>query len=250
MNYYYNIEGITSGPLPAEQLINIITAETLIWNEDGSMPDWKPAKEVSEFNVLSQPKQTAESTYLYIENQISLGPLTISELINKINKNTPVWNTNGTMTEWLPAIKLDEFKPYFKNEEPKIIIPTPPSVPFFRPEDYFNFQISEIVNRRPISGLFIKGYLSKGNIGDYILFSDKRQTDLELRVVDIYIHEKLKLEEIYLKHPLLKNLAGLRLTTKCSLGDWILVTQSTQNIKWGFNAERSNCEDCSIKNKE
>ncbi len=48
MNYYYNLNGITSGPLPIEQLINLINPETLIWNEDGSMPDWKPAKEVSE----------------------------------------------------------------------------------------------------------------------------------------------------------------------------------------------------------
>ncbi len=260
MNYYYNIDGNTLGPLPIEQLIGIITPETLIWNENGSMPNWKPANEVSEFIELSQPKKAEENSYFYIENQISLGPLTISELINKINKNTLVWNTNGTMTEWLPAIKLDDFKPYFKNEEPQIIIPTPPSVPLLRPEDYFNFQISDIVNRRPTSGLYIRGKLLKGeiNIHDVLFFSDKRQNNLELVVTDIFVktdkdkasftkeEAKNNWAQISNEHPLMKNLAAAVLIGRSNSGDYILTTTTKQNLKWGFNANRLDCEGCSL----
>jgi hypothetical protein len=253
MNYYYNNDGVTLGPLPIEQLIGIITPETLIWNEDGSMPDWKSAKEVADFIELTQQKKVVENSYFYIENQMSLGPLTISELINKINKNTFVWNTNGTMTEWLPAIKLDEFKTYFKNEEPQIIIPTPQSVPIFEPENYFNFQIDQIINRRPFSGLYIKGKLIKGeiNIEDVLFFSDKRHDNLELIVEDIYTHENaIKTSSIsretLKEHPALENIAGAALLGTCVQGDVILITKSYHNIKWGLSAVRKTCFGCKI----
>ena len=55
MNYYYNLNGITSGPLPIEQLINLINPETLIWNEDGSMPNWVPANQIELIAKLINP---------------------------------------------------------------------------------------------------------------------------------------------------------------------------------------------------
>jgi hypothetical protein len=46
MNFYYSKDGQSFGPLPLEVLINIIDKDTLVWNEDGSMPDWQPAATV------------------------------------------------------------------------------------------------------------------------------------------------------------------------------------------------------------
>ncbi len=172
MNYFYNIDGTTYGPLPIEQLIKIITPETLIWNEDGSMPDWKQAREVADFNELSQPKIVAENSYFYIENQISLGPLTISELIKKINKNTLVWNANGSMTEWAAARDIPELKTLFRNDdiERKNNHPTPPMKEDSNIDNLMSTKVSPYeINLILNTSLKTKGFGSKGN---YYLFID------------------------------------------------------------------------------
>jgi hypothetical protein len=55
MNFYYSKDGQSFGPLPLELLINIIDQDTLVWNEDGSMPDWQPAATVPAIVSLLTP---------------------------------------------------------------------------------------------------------------------------------------------------------------------------------------------------
>lgn len=55
MNFYYSKDGQSFGPLPLELLINIIDRDTLVWNEDGSMPDWRPAATVPDIALLLSP---------------------------------------------------------------------------------------------------------------------------------------------------------------------------------------------------
>ena len=260
MNYFYIFNGASVGPISFEQIINIITEETLIWKDDGSMIDWKPAKEIQEFAEIFST--AIEKSFYYAENGQTLGPLTVSELKNKINTNTLLWCADGSMKEWQHAGSIDEFK--YLNHVGSISSPIiPNNLEIQKSELNFDFLINEITNRRPTLGLFVKGRLLKGeiNINDVLYFSDKRQNYLELVVTDIYIHEKVDMEDfnsfnsktredflqrIYQKHPSMKNMGAISLIAKCVQGDVILITDSRTAIKWGFNANRELCEDCYI----
>jgi|GEM_PF-3070163 len=48
MGYYYALNGETLGPLPVEDLVKVIDANTFVWNENGSIKDWISARDVQE----------------------------------------------------------------------------------------------------------------------------------------------------------------------------------------------------------
>ena len=52
MNYYYSKNGQTLGPLSIEELVKLIDGNTLVWNVDGSMENWQPAKDACLENVF------------------------------------------------------------------------------------------------------------------------------------------------------------------------------------------------------
>jgi hypothetical protein len=59
MKYFYFSEGNIQGPILVDNLVSLITPDTLIWASDGSMKNWKPAKEISSVaNLFLQTKKT------------------------------------------------------------------------------------------------------------------------------------------------------------------------------------------------
>ena len=62
MNYYYIKNGETLGPLPVNDLVKIIDKDTLVWNEDGSIKDWLPARTVIDTNVFTSVSSVTNST--------------------------------------------------------------------------------------------------------------------------------------------------------------------------------------------
>ncbi|MCF8430171.1 MAG: hypothetical protein K9G64_08575 [Bacteroidia bacterium] len=87
MNYYYIKDGITNGPIPIEDIINICDEETMICVEDGKVSDWKAAKLYPEYVALK-----ADSSKNNESNQIPPIPKSTKRIpppiIPKNNTNT------------------------------------------------------------------------------------------------------------------------------------------------------------------
>ena len=58
MTYYYIQNGKAAGPLSVQELVEFINSDSLIWCDDGSMNDWRKAKEVPVIaNLLTPSKE-------------------------------------------------------------------------------------------------------------------------------------------------------------------------------------------------
>ncbi|MCX6209934.1 MAG: DUF4339 domain-containing protein [Bacteroidetes bacterium] len=72
--------------------------------------------------------------YYYSKDGQTLGPLSVEELIKVIDRNTLVWNADGSMQNWQAANSVSELSAYFNippppptaNETAKTTIPPPP----------------------------------------------------------------------------------------------------------------------------
>ena len=102
MRFFYSKSSEVLGPLQADALIKVIDENTLEWNEDGSMKEWLPAKDV----LNDCFKNTDPNQYYYLINDTTFGPLSVDELIKVINTDTLVWKADVSMKEWLPAKKV------------------------------------------------------------------------------------------------------------------------------------------------
>jgi hypothetical protein len=131
--YYYLENDKPIGPMGLVELLEIIDRHTMVWREG---INWSLAFEIDELKkffpevvITSNTKQKTE--YYYLENNKSVGPLDLAELLETIDRETMVWRVG---IDWTIACELDELQKYFpaiiKTHSPvnKPLISKPPIV--------------------------------------------------------------------------------------------------------------------------
>jgi len=90
MNYYYLKNGETLGPLPIGDLIKIIDESTLVWNEDGSMKDWLPAKDIEPVSLLFREQVKLKETMagIQFDSQINMNTERVSSKPTLVIQNS------------------------------------------------------------------------------------------------------------------------------------------------------------------
>ena len=134
-NYYYSVEGDVKGPFNLANLLTKIDGNTLVWREG---IDWTAANSLVELKSLlssEPPRFKSEQNnleYYYLENNETVGPLSIESLVKKIagKMDTMIWREG---IEWTVAGELKELNklvdtsgiiPDTKSKPSKIKAPT------------------------------------------------------------------------------------------------------------------------------
>ncbi len=123
--YYYLDNNKPVGPMSLVELLEIIDRDTMVWREGIK---WSLASELDELKkffpevvVTSNKQQKIE--YYYLENNKSIGPLNLVELLESIDRETMVWREG---IDWTVACKLEELQKYFPAD---IYIPEEVKIP-------------------------------------------------------------------------------------------------------------------------
>ena len=134
-NYYTFQNGTQSGPFTLDVLLGKVasgevTRETMIWQP--GQPQWLAATEVPELAGSLPPAPPAQVNYYVVENGQTVGPLTLQEMIVRIQARQTTANDfawKDGMEAWAAASTFPEFADALKPSVPPVLPPSGPAAP-------------------------------------------------------------------------------------------------------------------------